>query len=227
MRIPRSRGAVTGVILIVLGLVGALLPLVGPYFDFTHGADSAWNFSEAALWLSVLPGAVAVIGGVILLTSANRATAGIGAWLGLAAGAWFVVGEQISQLWNGGASLAGEAAGGTGQRVAEQLAFFDGLGVLIVAAAGMALGRMTLRAADDHELDRDTEVVNRDPGHDHDPGDDRPQPRTTRESGRFDRIPGADTPTSATTQTSTMEAADRVRALASGRRGRLFNKRDA
>src|SRR4051794_12012447 len=131
MLIARSRGAASGVTLILLGAFGALVALVGPYFDFTIGADDAWNFGEGHLWLSVVPGAVAALGGVILLMSANRATALFGAWMALVAGIWFVVGEQVSQLWNNGESIAGAAAGGTTQRVAEHLAYYDALGVLI------------------------------------------------------------------------------------------------
>jgi hypothetical protein len=215
MRIPRSRGAVSGVLLIILGLFGALIPLVGPYFDFTIGADETWNFGEGHVWLSVVPGVAVVIGAFVLLRSANRATAGLGAWLALLGGAWFVVGEQVSQLWNDGASIAGEAAGGTGQRVAEQLAYFDGLGVLIVAIAGIALGRLAVRSVRDVELAREAEIADRDANRDAD-GDG------IRETGRFDRdetvVAGPATTTATTdgttTRTDTLSAADHVRDVA-------------
>jgi hypothetical protein len=217
MRIPRSRGAVSGVLLIILGLFGALIALVGPYFDFTIGADEAWNFGEGHVWLSIVPGVAVVIGAFVLLRSANRATAGLGAWLALLGGAWFVVGEQISQLWNDGVSIAGEAAGGTGQRVAEQLAYFDGLGVLIVAIAGIALGRLAVRSVRDVELAREAEIADRDVDGDVDV--DAPR---TRESGRFDReetvVAGPATTTASTdgttTRTDTLSAADHVRDVA-------------
>src|SRR3954454_16387428 len=152
MLIARSRGAASGVMLILLGLFGALVALVGPYFDFTIGPDKTWNFGEGHLWLSVVPGAAAAIGGLILLLSATRAPALFGAWLALAAGVWFVIGEQVSQLWNDGASIAGPAAGGTGQRVAEHLAYFDALGVLIALVSAFALGRLSIRGVGDAEL---------------------------------------------------------------------------
>src|SRR3954447_5796057 len=146
MLIARSRGAASGVLLILLGLFGALVALAGPYFDFTIGADDTWNFSDGHLWLSVVPGALAALGGVILLFSANRVTALFGAWMARAAGIWFVVGSQVSELWNHGTSIAGPAAGGTGQRVAEQLAYYDALGVLIALVAAFALGRLSIRS---------------------------------------------------------------------------------
>lgn len=237
MRIPRSRGAVSGVMLIVLGAWGALVPLVGPYFDFVIGNDAAWDLTRDRFWLSVLPGAVAVLGGLVLLRSANRATAAAGTWLGLAAGAWFVTGEQFSQLWNDGQSIAGEALGGTGQRVFEQLAYFDGLGVLIIAFSGLALGRLAVRSVRDAELAREAELAERAAedrdGDDrvHDP-DEATRLRDTRESGRFEReaAPVATTSTStAPPTTDTVSAADRVRAAATEneqRRGFLRGRSD-
>ena len=36
MRIPRSRGAASGLLVMLLGLWGALIPFVGPAFDFAY-----------------------------------------------------------------------------------------------------------------------------------------------------------------------------------------------
>ena len=49
MRIPRSRGAASGFLLILLGAWGALIPFVGPYFDFayTPGQESTWTTARA------------------------------------------------------------------------------------------------------------------------------------------------------------------------------------
>src|SRR5690349_16180045 len=116
MRIPRSRGAVSGVLLIALGAWGALAPLIGPSFDFTTDSASTWSFTNDTIWLSVVPGVAAIVGGFLLLTSANRASAAFGAWLGIAAGAWFVAGDQLTGL---SVSRAGEF---------ELLAAFEGLG---------------------------------------------------------------------------------------------------
>ena len=32
LQVPRSRGAICGLLLVLLGVWGALIPLVGPYF---------------------------------------------------------------------------------------------------------------------------------------------------------------------------------------------------
>jgi len=205
MRIPRSRGAVSGVVLVILGAWAALAPLIGPYFDFTTDSTSTWSLTNDTLWLSVLPGAAAVIGGLILLTSANRATAGLGAWLGIAAGAWLVAGDQLTGL---SVSEAGEF---------EHLAAFEGLGAAIAAVAAFALGRLAVRSVRDEELAREDELADRD-------GDgvaDRPVP--ARESGRFAR--DRDPATTTGERTDTLTAADRVRDVSDEPRGRRLFKR--
>lgn len=165
LRVPRSRGAVSGLLLVLLGAWGALIPLVGPTFNYAYTPDRAWALNSGRIWLSILPGAGAVLGGLIVLLSANRAVAIIGAWLAAVAGGWFVVGGTISALWtNDGANAAGEPVGGTATRVVEQLGFFTGIGVAIVFLAALALGRFTVRGAReaawvDRDADRDAEVA--------------------------------------------------------------------
>ena len=158
MRIPRTRGAVSGLLLVILGAWGALVPFIGPYFDLVIGSDQSWDWSSGRFWLSVLPGVVTFLGGVLLLTSAHRARAGVGAWMAIAAGAWFVVGPTVSMLWNDGQSAAGEPAGGINQRVLELLTMFSGLGAVIVALGAFALGRLAVRSVRDAELARAAEV---------------------------------------------------------------------
>jgi hypothetical protein len=175
MRIPRTRGAISGLLIVVLGAWGAIVPFVGPSFDLTIGPDATFHMTDGRLWLSLIPGVVAVVGGLMLLFSANRASAILGAQLALAAGVWFVVGPVISQLWSsapGALGQAGFAAGDEGRRVLEAMAYFFGVGAAITALAGVALGRLTLRAA------RDVEVAT---------AAEEPAPRVR--TGRFDREP--------------------------------------
>ena len=75
MRIPRSRGAVSGLLLVILGAWGALAPLIGPSFNLTIGPDTTFDMTAGRFWLSVLPGVVVALGGLMTLLSANRATA--------------------------------------------------------------------------------------------------------------------------------------------------------
>jgi len=53
----RSRGAASGLLLVLLGLWGALIFFVGPYFHFAYTPDTAWTYSTGRLWLEILPGA--------------------------------------------------------------------------------------------------------------------------------------------------------------------------
>ncbi len=159
MRIPRSRGAVSGLLLMILGAWGALVPFIGPYFDLVVGPDDTWNWSSDRFWLSVLPGIVAFVGGLILLQSAHRGGASLGAWMGIAAGAWFTLGPLISRLWTAdGASALGQPAGGTNRQVLELLVMYAGLGVLMAAIAAFALGRLAVRSVRDVELAEEAEL---------------------------------------------------------------------
>ncbi|HEY3020982.1 MAG TPA: hypothetical protein VGJ32_12365 [Solirubrobacteraceae bacterium] len=167
MRIPRTRGAVSGLMVVLLGAFGALVPFVGPSFNFTIGPDSSFDMTAGRFWLSLLPGVVAVVGGLVLLLSANRATAVLGAQVAIAAGVWFVVGPTLSVLWSDAAPPLGQAGrplGGEYRQMAELLAYFYGLGAAITAFAALALGRMTLRTVRDVELERERAVARRDTG---------------------------------------------------------------
>jgi len=152
MRIPRTRGALSGFLLIVLGAWGALIPFIGPYFKYAYTPDTTWTWTTARLWLEVVPGVAAILGGLILLMTANRASALFGGWLASAAGAWFVVGQFVSKLWDGEWSRIGDPIGGPKRQVVEQLGFFSGLGVVILFLAAHAAGRVTVRSVKDLEL---------------------------------------------------------------------------
>jgi hypothetical protein len=177
MRIPRTRGAVSGLLLMILGAWGALVPFIGPYFDVSIGTDSTWDWSNGRLWLSIIPGVVAFIGGLWLMTSAHRANASLGAWMGILSGAWFVVGPSVSRLWNDGAVAVGNPIGGTNRQVLEILVSYYALGAAIIALGAFALGRLAVRSVRDVELaeaeaaereraarfDREDEVARREP----------------------------------------------------------------
>jgi hypothetical protein len=140
--IPRRRGAPAGLLIVLLGAWGALIPFVGPYFNYQIGTTESWDWAVDRLWLSVLPGAAAVIGGLILVVSATRRSALFGSLLALAGGLWFVAGPSVSMLWNGGDPATGAALGDTGTRVLEWIGFFYGTGALITLLSSYELGFM-------------------------------------------------------------------------------------
>jgi hypothetical protein len=152
-RIPRTRGAVSGLLLILLGAWGALIPFVGPYFHYAYTPDKAWAYNTGRLWLEILPGVAVALGGFIVLMSARRPAAILGAFLAVLGGAWFVVGNLVSVLWNHGIPEAGIPVGGNLTRLAlEDLGFFIGLGVIIVFFAALALGRFAVVGVKDAAL---------------------------------------------------------------------------
>jgi len=148
MRIPRSRGAMSGLLLVLLGLWGALIPFIGPYADFAYDPNTPWTWTAARGWLQVLPGAITVLGGLMLMLSRNRVTALFGGWLAIMAGAWFVVGRLFATPLGLGDFGAPVTTGQTGLVLLE-LTFFTGLGSLIIALGGMALGRLSVRSVRD------------------------------------------------------------------------------
>jgi hypothetical protein len=154
---PRSRGAVSGLLLLSLGIWGALIPFVGPYFHFAYQPAQAWVWSTARAWLEVFPGATTAVGGFLLLISGNRATAMFGGWLAVIAGAWFVVGRTLAstlRLGDVGQPIAATDA----KRAVIEIASFSGLGALIVFFGGAVLARVTIRTAKDVELQRVSEL---------------------------------------------------------------------
>jgi hypothetical protein len=159
LRVPRSRGALNGVLLILLGAWGALIPLVGPYFHYAYTPDTAWSFTSGRVWLEILPGAATVIGGFVVLLSGLRPVVMFGAWLAAFSGAWFVVGSGLSPLWTKGAvSAIGSPVGGTVLQAAERIGFFSGLGVVIVFLAAVVIGRLSVVAVRDARLAEDRDA---------------------------------------------------------------------
>ena len=110
LRVPRSRGALSGVLLVLLGAWGALITFIGPYFHYAFTPDIGWIYTTGRLWLEVLPGAAALLGGLIVLAAATRPAAVFGAWLAALSGAWFVVGRPLSTLVDDRGRGGGRAA---------------------------------------------------------------------------------------------------------------------
>ena len=158
LHMPRSRGAVSGLVLLILGAWGALVPFIGPYLHLSYTPGEAWVWSTARAWLEVFPGVTAALGGFLLLISGNRATAMFGGWLAVIAGAWFVVGRSLSstlRLGDVGQPLAATDA----KRAVIEIAYFSGLGTLIVFVGGVVLARVTIRTARDVELAHQAELA--------------------------------------------------------------------
>lgn len=150
-RIPRRRGILLGLLLVVLGIWAGLGPLAGPDFRFAYTPDSAWHFNNGRLYLSVVPGAAALLAGLIVMATRSRALGILAGLLAVAGGAWLVVGQGVmtsllkqpsisagTPILRNGSAHAGNL---TGYQYAEMLAFFTGVGLLIVFFGALAMGR--------------------------------------------------------------------------------------
>jgi hypothetical protein len=159
-RIPRSRGSVAGVLLIILGAWGGLIPFVGPYFHYAYTPDTAWHYTSGRLYLSIVPGAAALIGGLLAVLASHRAVGVLGALLAALGGGWFILGGPIIALTvkSGSISPGSPLTGAVGSLSSatrvflESLGFFTGTGMLIVFLAALALGRFSVVSVRDAAL---------------------------------------------------------------------------
>lgn len=148
VHIPRSRGAVSGVALIILGAWAAIIPFIGPLFSYGYTPNTAWTWTAARGWLEVLPGVVALVAGVALLVSANRVTASVAGWFGVAAGVWLVIGRDLAawlHLGNPGVPASLHPS----LRSLEAIGLFSGVGAAIAVIAAVAVGRLSIRSVRD------------------------------------------------------------------------------
>jgi hypothetical protein len=143
MRIRRSHGIFGGLLVALLGIWGGVVPFVGPYFNYAYTPDKAWTYTTGRLELEILPGAGALLGGLLIMAARSRHVALLGAFLAIASGAWFALGNVLAPLWTVAGPAGGPASSGTTMRVLEQVGFFTGLGLVIVLIAAAVAGRVT------------------------------------------------------------------------------------
>jgi hypothetical protein len=143
-----NRGRFTGSLLVVLGAWGALIPFVGPYFGFAYTPDKMWVYTSGRLWLSVVPGAAAVLGGFLVAVSDGAAAPG--AFLAALGGAWFIAGPPVaafaltSRAITPGSPVPSQSRffSLTTTRFLETLGFYWGVGVVILFFAALSLGEI-------------------------------------------------------------------------------------
>ena len=143
MRIRRTHGIFGGLLVALLGIWGGIIPFVGPYFNYAYTPDTAWTYNTGRLYLEILPGAGALLGGLLIMAARSRHVALFGALLAIASGAWFALGNVLAPLWTVAGPAGGPASSGTVMRVVEQVGFFTGLGIVIVLFAAVVAGRVT------------------------------------------------------------------------------------
>lgn len=149
LRVPRSRGAFSGIALIVLGAWAALVPFIGPYFNFAFqpAPSDAWHWTAGRGWLEVAPGAAAVLAGILVLMGTHRVMLTFASWLGVASGAWLVVGPILAPRIP--LSAGAPASATPWVQTLEELFFFFAIGAAIVFFAATALGRLSVQSVRD------------------------------------------------------------------------------
>lgn len=150
VRVPWTRGALSGALLVIAGAWAAIVPFIGPYLDFayTPATGTAWHWTTARGWFEVAPGAAAFAGGLILIAGTHRAVTLAGSWLAAAAGAWLIIGPPLTGVLNQSIGTPDPTLSTTVQALA-QLFFFAAVGALILALAAIALGRLSVQSVGD------------------------------------------------------------------------------
>jgi hypothetical protein len=143
MRIRRTHGIFGGLLVALLGIWGGIIPFVGPYFNYAYTPDTAWTYTSGRLWLEILPGAGALLGGLLMMWAQSRHMALFGSFVAILSGAWFALGNVFAPLWTVASPAGGPASTGTLMRALEQVGFFTGLGIVIVLIAAVVAGRVT------------------------------------------------------------------------------------
>lgn len=149
MRLSRTNGVGAGLLVLLLGLWAAIVPFVGPYFHYGFTPNETWHFTLDRLWLNILPGTAAALGGLTMIAAARRGSGVLGGWLALLGGAWLLIGPSVSLLWGHTAPGAlqsgiGAPLGGHDRAAIETIGFFYGTGALVTMLSAFAIGRFTL-----------------------------------------------------------------------------------
>jgi hypothetical protein len=141
-----------GLLSALVGAWGGICVFVGPYFGYAPTSATTWQWTTNNWLLHLLPGAVALAAGVMIMTlSPARRGEGVRSALGLAAllvtatGAWFVIGPA---LWPTFQSTPAYATGtGAWTSFWNQLGANLGPGLLLAFFGGMALKASIARPA--------------------------------------------------------------------------------
>ena len=144
--------AEVGLLAALVGAWGAISVFVGPLFGYRPTSANAWTWTTQNWFLHLLPGAVAVVAGLMILSaSPSRRRAGTGGPTGLAAllivaaGAWFVIGPALWATFESGQPFATGTSSWTS--FLNQVGSSLGPGLLLAMLGGMALKAVIARPA--------------------------------------------------------------------------------
>ena len=124
-----NSATICGLVLIPLGAWAALAPYIA--------GGWGWEWHTGRFLLVLLPGGVAMLGGLVMLAG-RRVFMPIGGAVALGAGLWFIAGPALWRIWEGGDFGTDEI--GASVRLIQWVAFFFAAGAFISAVSAYALG---------------------------------------------------------------------------------------
>ena len=138
---PLGAGGV-GLATLLLGAWAGISVFVGPQFNFRPTSSSAWEWTMQNWLLHLVPGAVAVFAGLVMLGTigargaGRRGGLGVASILTMAAGAWLVIGPSAYHWFQsaGAFALTDSARNDFINQVGANL----GPGILLAILGGMA-----------------------------------------------------------------------------------------
>ena len=145
--------AEVGLLAALVGAWGALSVFVGPTFGYQPTSADAWSWTTQNWLLHLVPGAAAVVAGLMILSASpgRHRRAGHGAPIGLAAlilvcaGAWFVIGPALWATFESGQPYATGTDAWTS--FVNQVGSSLGPGILLAMLGGMAFKAVIARPA--------------------------------------------------------------------------------
>jgi hypothetical protein len=130
-----------GLLIALLGGWVIAAALVGPLFNFGFFNDTSWSFTREQWALQLIPGIVAVVGGLMLMTPSSGSGT-LGALLAFLAGGWLVVAPVVYPLWTSGTV---HTFGSEGMQTLRWIGHFYGPGGLILYFSGYGHGLLSRR----------------------------------------------------------------------------------
>ncbi|HEY3942151.1 MAG TPA: hypothetical protein VGL60_06675 [Acidimicrobiales bacterium] len=134
-----------GLLMVVVGAWGGIVPFLGPAIGFSGDGSGSWNLDASHAAVGLAPGAVAVVIGLLLVAEAPRVIVGRGrgsltmaGLLAVACGAWFVVGPLAWPVLQ--ASRPYFVGAGALRELAYQVGYALGPGGIVIACGAFAVG---------------------------------------------------------------------------------------
>ena len=144
LTVPRFSLGVAGLLVVLLGAWGGIVPFLGPTFGYSADGAGSWYWDLAHAILSLVPGAAACLAGLLIMRGGGTkifhlAVTRFAGVLAVIAGAWFVIGALA---WPVLYTVPSFFAPGTALTKLEYfIGYFGGAGCLLIALGAFVVGR--------------------------------------------------------------------------------------